>query len=502
MGCPASELLMLVFLTAATRFFFRSHLLYDLDSVNFALGLERFDPRVHQPHPPGYFLYVCLGRLLNLVFHDANLSFVVLGILASCGAILLVYRMAEQWFGLSAARFAALLFLLSPLGWFYGTVALTYSVEGFFSALLGYFCWRIDHGEYRLIPITGVVLGISAGVRPSSLLLLGPLFLFSVRRAGVGRRITGVAVLLATIVAWWIPMVWASGGLHVYFEALFSLWRMVPAKGTVFNSSPATSIARACTIAFIYVLAFGVASLAPLALVYRKQPAPTDTKRFTAAWMLPALCFFTFVFLKFVNSGYLLLLLPPACLWLGYWLSEWYRTVRLPGIVTTAIFTAGAAANVLLFLFGPVYCSYRSVRQFESQMEAIQRALPDAAPAAGRTVILSFDSHFLGFRHAGYYLPGYLTLEYPEAHLTEGTRIFAMNGRETQLLSALPANSGSQFIVFPLPHGPAFEQYTQMVFARVPKGSLRTIHADGYDFIAGPASDLHLLFPSIADGEK
>src|SRR4051794_30713783 len=82
---------------AASRFAFRSHDLYDLDSVNFALGIERFDPRVHQPHPPGYFLYIELGRLLTCVVHDANLALVILSIVASCGTIVLIYRMAGEW---------------------------------------------------------------------------------------------------------------------------------------------------------------------------------------------------------------------------------------------------------------------------------------------------------------------------------------------------------------------------------------------------------------------
>ena len=89
---------------AITRFAFRSHYLYDLDSVNFALGMGRFDPRVHQPHPPGYFLYICLGRLLNIIFHDANLALVVLSIAASCGAVVVIYRMALDWFGLECRR--------------------------------------------------------------------------------------------------------------------------------------------------------------------------------------------------------------------------------------------------------------------------------------------------------------------------------------------------------------------------------------------------------------
>ena len=56
---------------AVTRVLSMSRFLYDLDSVNFALGMLRFDPAGHQPHPPGYFLYICLARLVNRLVPDA-----------------------------------------------------------------------------------------------------------------------------------------------------------------------------------------------------------------------------------------------------------------------------------------------------------------------------------------------------------------------------------------------------------------------------------------------
>src|SRR5688572_27855743 len=37
--------------------------LEDIDSINFALGLREFDPGAHQPHPPGYPVYIALGRM-------------------------------------------------------------------------------------------------------------------------------------------------------------------------------------------------------------------------------------------------------------------------------------------------------------------------------------------------------------------------------------------------------------------------------------------------------
>ena len=318
------DLLLLVSAVGVSRFAFRSHDLYDLDSVNFGLAIGRFDPRVYQPHPPGYFLYILLGRLLNFLVHDANLALVLLSIAASCGVIVMIYKMALDWFGPREARFSSLLFLFSPLAWFHGIVALTYSVEAFFSALLGYLSWRMECGSLGLIVPAGVILGISAGVRQSSVLFLGPMFLFSLRRAPLKRQFEGVVSVALTVSLWFFPMIWASGGFRTYFGALESLWRLVPGQDTLFNSSPATSIARAFTIALIYLLTYGVASFIPLFAGHGLSPVDERKQIFTLVWITPALFFFTFIFFKFVNSGYLLLLVAPGCLWLGYWASQWY----------------------------------------------------------------------------------------------------------------------------------------------------------------------------------
>jgi len=37
--------------------------LEDIDSVNFALGVRAFDVANHQPHPPGYPVYIALGKV-------------------------------------------------------------------------------------------------------------------------------------------------------------------------------------------------------------------------------------------------------------------------------------------------------------------------------------------------------------------------------------------------------------------------------------------------------
>src|SRR5690242_18561671 len=236
------ECALLVIAVVLTRFLFRSHYLYDIDSVNFALALDHFDPTVYQPHPPGYFLYVILGRLANAIFNDANTALVAISIAASAAAAFLIYVLTENWFGRKAAFFAGLIFLFSPLTWFHGTVALTYIVEAFFSALVGYLCWRTYSGDGRWVIPASIALGLGAGFRPTTLLMLGPLWLLSLSRSSRKQALVGCFALVLTVLAWFLPMLSLSGGAHAYFSSLSALWLMASAKQGIFNSPITMSI--------------------------------------------------------------------------------------------------------------------------------------------------------------------------------------------------------------------------------------------------------------------
>jgi len=486
---------------AVSRFVFRSHYLYDIDSVNYALALDRFDPTVHQPHPPGYFLYVYLGRLARLIFHDSNTALVALSIVASCAAAVMIYVLAANWFGSRAARFAGLIFLFSPLCWFHGTVALTYILEAFFSAVVGYLCWRTYSGDNRSLAMSAIALGIAVGCRQSSVLFLGPLWLLSQPRVPKRQIWYGLLVLAVTLLAWVAPMLWASGGAGKYFASLFALWRIAPSRATVLNSSIFMSMARFCTIGGIAGLCFGSASL----LFFRPRNESTvttevdrDRKLFTWVWIGPGLLFFTFVFLKYVNSGYLLVLSPPVFAWLGARAANWYSQDPGDGYVRKRVLVGAlAAANVAGFVYAPIYCSYKSVREAESELIRVRDALQLMA-APNDTLIVGFDSHFLGYRHAGYYLPRFLTVQFPELSYPEGKRVFALQGGDTRLLERLPLDRYRKFVLFPLPGGTGYYEYFKEVRRRFPEGTLTATVVEGHEFLTGSTADLPFLFPTVA----
>jgi len=94
---------------------------------------------------------------------------------------------------------------------------------------------------------------------------------------------------------------------------------------------------------------------------------------------------------------------------------------------------------------------------------------------AESTMIVGFDSHFLGYRHAAYYLPEFLTVQYPAVRTVQGTRIFAVQNRRTQLLAELPLKAYREFALFPLPEGAEYEDYAALHLTRFSETCLQRV---------------------------
>src|ERR1700686_2029426 len=80
--------LALVFLAAHLPFLPAS--VEDLDSINFALGLRHFDVARHQPHPPGYPIYIAIGKVVRAVVPtEVKALSIVSGVAGALGVLAL-----------------------------------------------------------------------------------------------------------------------------------------------------------------------------------------------------------------------------------------------------------------------------------------------------------------------------------------------------------------------------------------------------------------------------
>src|SRR5437667_11709348 len=88
-----------------------------IDNVNLAFSLEKFDPRISQPQPPGYPFFVAFGRLVNFIFRDAGRTFVVIPILVTGLSLLAAFRLGSRMFSPWAGVAGAFLLFFYPLAW-------------------------------------------------------------------------------------------------------------------------------------------------------------------------------------------------------------------------------------------------------------------------------------------------------------------------------------------------------------------------------------------------
>src|SRR3989442_868221 len=107
-------------LTVLSRLPYRARMLYNWDGVQFALALREYDVVKHQPHPPGYILYVGLGRVVNAWLHDPTAAYVLLAVAFSGLTTCVVYLLARAVYDRATALAGARVLAVRPLVWFSG----------------------------------------------------------------------------------------------------------------------------------------------------------------------------------------------------------------------------------------------------------------------------------------------------------------------------------------------------------------------------------------------
>jgi len=395
-----------------TRLPFTSRLLYNMDSVQFALALDHFDVTLHQPQPPGYFLYVVMGRLARLITHDDNAALVAVSVLFSGLAAVMLYLLARAIFGMSTGLIASVLVMTSPLCWFHGEVALSYMPEAFMSLLVAYLCYRVLKGEPGLFWAASVALAVAGGIRQNTMVFLFPMWLYSMKGLGFKRALAGLFIFVLTVFVWSAPMLAAAGGYEKYHAALDAHWndanwRGIHAHWILFNARDMA----------YFILSGLVLALVPLvdyafsALTGRTSPEmDRETIYFFLLWLLPPFLFHLIIFSHTAVPGHSLIYMGGLVILSARAVQHVASRIAVmgPGIssgrTAAAITVTAGAVNTLVFLFAPYPLSAKSIRAHDAMLSRyIEAVRSNFSPAD--TEIIGSGRFILSYRHAMYYLP-------------------------------------------------------------------------------------------------
>src|SRR5436190_20050516 len=70
---------------------------WENDEFLFAEAVRKFDPSSYHPHPPGYPLFVLLGKLFTIIVHDPWRALTVVSIVAAPIGFVALARAFRNW---------------------------------------------------------------------------------------------------------------------------------------------------------------------------------------------------------------------------------------------------------------------------------------------------------------------------------------------------------------------------------------------------------------------
>lgn len=248
-------LLALVLLFLAGHLPWRTAPPTDIDEANFVLAVRRYGVASHRPHPPGYPVFVALGKLarpLTALAGPAPLAsggraavearaLAVWAALFGAAAVVPLFRFFRAIEDRTGVALAATAFTVAaPLYWFTAGRPLS-DVPGLAAVLLVdallLEAWRRQRAAarsraapettagrpVRLVVLGAAVAGLAGGLRSQTVWLVGPL-LVAILAAWPGARLRLAAAAgsawLASVAVWLVPLVVSTGGWAPYLDVL------------------------------------------------------------------------------------------------------------------------------------------------------------------------------------------------------------------------------------------------------------------------------------------
>src|SRR5579864_7123870 len=310
----------LVILTVVTRLPFMTRTLYAFDSANYALAIRDFyNVAFHQPHPPGYPLYVFFGRLIDLIVGDANRALILEGILWSAVAVACTTVLGRRLYGTTVGLLSGTLLFATVGFWGYAEVAYPYVALAGETASLALLVHLVISGKPRWILALGAVWAISLGVRWDAALFDVPLTLWALWTVRWRSRLMTVGLVVLIVAAFAVPMIALTGGWDVYRQAIddyLKVW--APQSAYVvgdFASGGDTQANYNLNFLVNYLRQMLGIGLVLILYLFGRRFAPSRLaadyrSRFLLVWTLPPLLVYVFAHLG--EPGYVLSLAPQA----------------------------------------------------------------------------------------------------------------------------------------------------------------------------------------------
>jgi hypothetical protein len=212
----------LALLCAGTRFLAMARSLWDWDEALLCLGMRSYDVTHHHPHPPGFPVYIALGRMVRTVIPSDFRALQAINLAAGMLVFPAIFFLARELrLPFVTATIAAALCAFFPNVWFFGGGAFSDVPSLVLVVFAVVFLFR-GYRDANAYLIGSALLALAAGIRPQNFLIgLAPGILATVYRARAAWRDVVFAALVGTtiVIVAFGGAIAASGGTKPYFNS-------------------------------------------------------------------------------------------------------------------------------------------------------------------------------------------------------------------------------------------------------------------------------------------
>ena len=318
--------------------FLGKYLFFVDNTVNFALAINNFNIAIAQPHPPGYPIFVLLGKIIHYFIYNEKLSLTILAILFSTGTSIFMFKLVhfitKNYF---TSIICTLLLIFNPLYWFHRELAVESTADSFGATIIIFLIFKIIFdNRTKYFYILMLILGILGGIRPSIIILLSPLVLYTLfylrknteektffNISNLDFRVItiGAFIFIISILVWLLPMIFSTGGIDEYLRL-----NSLQAKGSIESAKELSNnyIVLQIKLLFSFLITGILGIIIPLVAsfifiaassktkktFYERNPSFNNNKFLPIIIIssIPIILFYSFVY--FARPGYILILLP------------------------------------------------------------------------------------------------------------------------------------------------------------------------------------------------
>lgn len=390
------------------------------DGPQYSIGIVRYSLEQHTPAPPGYPLYIAMGRIFYTFTREPHQALLVLSVIFSGIGAVIFYKAGKIIFNQKVGIISALLFLSGPTFYFFGLTAYPYGLIPIAVTSLVLCSYLIVVKKKKLGFVIGCIFAFTVGLRPQESLMLIPMFLLAFYYLLWKERILAIVGFLTIFAGWAMPFIQIVGGLEKYKNTFYLFLNDGAIQPFSFENSFSyiLRMVKGLFLSFTLGSIFLGFYLGLLIIFFKKRKVKkilTDKNfQFFSAWIIPSLIINLLI--RSDHAGYQMTYLSGLLILIAYAIWKINRNNSKRLIVLTILIII---FNLFTFFrdrdpgdkkpYVPTSFHYSEIRKNDKKLSAkINYVKSHFNPE--KTIIITTGDYW---RPAMYYLPQFRILNIP-----------------------------------------------------------------------------------------